>query len=108
MQDPNESDKKPASRPSSAGSTVPLDPNPGSRTYLFDNPRNIKILLGCFYASLAVLLIAEIFLHKHPHFAWEAWPEFYAVYGFVACVVLVVAAKYILRPLVKRREDYYD
>ncbi|MCF8145674.1 MAG: hypothetical protein K9N21_17320 [Deltaproteobacteria bacterium] len=82
--------------------------HPASKRYLFDNPRNVKILLGCFYASLLVLLIIEWFVHKHPHFDWEAWPEFYAVYGFVACVVLVVAAKYILRPLVKRREDYYD
>ncbi|OQX65734.1 MAG: hypothetical protein B5M55_03185 [Desulfococcus sp. 4484_242] len=79
-----------------------------SKKYLFDNPRNIKILLGCFYVSLFILLIIEFFISKHPHYPWEAWPEFYAVYGFVACVVLVVAAKYILRPLVKRREDYYD
>ena len=78
------------------------------KKYLFDNPRNVKILLRSFFSSLVVLLIIELFIHKHPHFAWEAWPEFYAVYGFVACVVLVIAAKYILRPLVKRREDYYD
>ncbi len=79
-----------------------------TKGYLFDNPKNVKRLLGGFYLSLLVLLAAELFLHKRPHFAWEAWPEFYAVYGFVACVVLVLAAKYILRPLVKRREDYYD
>ena len=78
-----------------------------SKIYLFDNPKNVTILLRCFYCSLLLLLIIEFFLHKHPHFAWEGWPEFYAVYGFVACVVLVVVAKYILRPLVKRREDYY-
>ena len=82
--------------------------NPKSKVYLFDKPKNVKILLRCFYASLLVLLIIEFFVHKHPHFAWEGWLEFYAVYGFVACVVLVVAAKYILRPLMKRREDYYD
>jgi hypothetical protein len=55
-----------------------------------------------------VLLIVEFFVHKHPHFPWEGWLEFYAIYGFVACVALVIAAKYILRPLMKRREDYYD
>jgi len=82
--------------------------NPQSKPYIFDNPRNVKILLRCFYCSLLVLLVIEFFLHKHPYFAWEEWPEFYAVYGFVACVVLVVVAKYILRPLVKRGEDYYD
>ncbi len=78
------------------------------KKYLFDNPRNVKILLGCFYVSLVVLLLIEFLLHKHPHFGWEAWPEFFAVYGFVACVVLVIVAKYFLRPLVKRDEDYYD
>ncbi len=79
-----------------------------TRRYLFDNPKNVKRLLRYFFLSLLVLLLLEVFVHKHPHFAWEAWPEFYAVFGFVACVVLVLAAKYILRPLVKRGEDYYD
>ncbi|MCF8127381.1 MAG: hypothetical protein K9N10_02610 [Deltaproteobacteria bacterium] len=78
------------------------------KKYLFDNPKNVKILLGSFYVSLVVLLLIEFLLHKHPHFGWEAWPEFFAVYGFVACVVLVIVAKYFLRPLVKRDEDYYD
>ena len=78
------------------------------KKYLFDNPRNVKILLRSFFSSLVILLIIEFFIHKHPHFAWEGWLEFYAVYGFVACVALVLAAKYILRPLMKRREDYYD
>ena len=78
------------------------------KKYLFDDPKNVKILLGCFYASLGILLLIELFIHKHPHFEWEAWPEFFAVYGFVACVVLVIVAKYFLRPLVKRDEDYYD
>ena len=79
-----------------------------SKKYLFDNPRNVKILLRTFFSSLLVLLVIELFIHKHPHFPWEGWHEFYAVFGFVACVALVLAAKYILRPLVKRGEDYYD
>ena len=78
------------------------------KKYLFDNPRNVKILLRSFFSSLVVLLIIEFFVRKHPHFGCEGWLEFYAVYGFVACVALVLAAKYILRPIMKRREDYYD
>ena len=78
------------------------------KKYLFDKPRNVKILFVSFYSSLFILLGLEFFVKKHPYFPWEKWPEFYAVYGFVACVVLVLVAKYILRPLVKRREDYYD
>ncbi len=78
------------------------------KEYLFDKPRNVKILFVSFYASLAILLGLEFLVKKHAYFPWEEWPEFYAVYGFVACVVLVLVAKYILRPLMKRREDYYD
>jgi hypothetical protein len=90
------------------GAGVMKKRNEPEKKYLFDKPRNVKILFVCFYSSLAVLLAIEYFVHKHAHFPWEEWPEFYAVYGFVACVVLVLAAKYILRPLMKRREDYYD
>jgi len=82
--------------------------NAETRQYLFDNPKNVSRLLRFFFLSLLVLLVLEIFVHKHPHFPWEGWPEFYAVFGFIACVALVLAAKYILRPLVKRGEDYYD
>ena len=55
-----------------------------------------------------VLLGIDFFVHKHTFFPWEEWPEFYAIFGFVACVVLVLTAKYILRPLVKRDEEYYE
>jgi len=79
-----------------------------SKKYLFDKPRNVKILFAGYYSSLGILLILDFFVHKHAHFQWAEWPEFYAVYGLVACVVLVLVAKYVLRPLVKRREDYYD
>jgi hypothetical protein len=80
----------------------------GEKEYLFDNPRNVTRLLRVFFSSLAILLFLEIFVHKHPHFPAEEWFGFYCVYGFVACVVLVIVAKYFLRPLVMKREDYYD
>jgi hypothetical protein len=81
---------------------------PRSREYLFDKPKNVRRLFLIYYASLSLLLLLDFFLSKHALFPWEEWPEFYAVFGFVACVALVIAAKYLLRPLVKRREDYYD
>ena len=78
------------------------------KKHLFDNPKNVKRLLMIFYALLGVLLAIEFFIHKHTYFTWEEWHGFYAVYGFVACVCLVLVSKYVLRPLVKRRESYYD
>ncbi|RJR17030.1 MAG: hypothetical protein C4581_08925 [Nitrospiraceae bacterium] len=78
------------------------------KKHIFDEPKNVKRLLVSFYAILVILVSIDFFIPKHPHFAWEEWPQFFAVYGFVACVLLVLVSKYVLRPLVKRKEDYYD
>ncbi len=76
--------------------------------YLFDKPQNLKRLFGAYYPWLGALLLAEVVVHRHSIFPWEEWPGFYAAFGFVACVALVLAAKYVLRPLVMRKEDYYE
>lgn len=60
-----------------------------------------------FFASLALLLLIDFFTHKHPYFGWDGMPTFYAFYGFVGCVLLVVIAKN-MRRFIKREEDYYD
>lgn len=73
----------------------------------FDKPRNVKAIIWGFYASLVVLVVVDLFIPKHGDFHWEEYPSFYGVYGFVACVVLVLAAKHILRRLAMRKEDYY-
>ena len=84
----------------------PIDMN--EELGMFDKPRNVKRLLYTFYACVVVLLLIDLFYHKHAIFAWEGYFGFYSVYGFVACVILVILAKYVLRPLVMRKEDYYD
>lgn len=76
-------------------------------THLFDNPRNVERLLKGFYAICAILVIADFIIHRHISMGWEKIPAFYAIYGFTACVVLVVLAKW-MRKVVMREEDYYD
>jgi hypothetical protein len=46
---------------------------------LFDKPKNVKILLICFYCSLGVLLVAEFFIHPHPAFYFEQMKGFFPV-----------------------------
>ncbi|MDJ0875027.1 MAG: hypothetical protein QNJ48_08705 [Desulfobacterales bacterium] len=74
---------------------------------LFDDSKNVKRLLVIFYASLVVLLIVDFFIHKHADFPWEEAPNFFAVYGFVSCVLLIFIAR-ILRPMIMRDEDFYE
>lgn len=75
---------------------------------IFDNPKNVKLLLKIFFTACVIIFLVDLVISKHPHFEWEEWTGFYAVFGFVACVILVLVAKYVLRPIVMRKEDYYD
>jgi hypothetical protein len=75
----------------------------------FDKPERVKGVVILLFITCAGLLLADHWVPKdHVHFPWEGGFGFYAAYGFVACVILVLIAKYILRPLVMRKEDYYD
>ena len=79
----------------------------------FDRKENVgKVLIGLFIGCGLLVVIDVIFwitgFDKHPYFKWEKWPGFYAVYGFVACVLLVLISKHVLRPLVMRAEGYYE
>ncbi len=77
------------------------------KTHVFDKPRNVKRVIHALYAICALSVIAEFFVHRHVDHPWETVFGFYAIYGFAACVVLVLIAKE-LRKLIMRKEDYYD
>lgn len=78
------------------------------KKHIFDDPKNLQRLLKVFFASLVVLFGLDAVVEKHAYFPWENGFGFYAVYGFIACVLLVLVARYVLRPLVMRREDFYE
>ena len=74
----------------------------------FDQPQNIKRLKIGFYIVLALLVLPDFFMHKHSLFSpVEAWPGFYALFGFVACVIIILVSK-LLGFVLKKQEDYYD
>ena len=77
------------------------------RKHFFDDPRSVKKVLRVFYVICALLLLADVVVHRHVVHTWEGVWGFYAGYGFVACVLLVLIAKE-MRKLLMRREDYYD
>ncbi len=67
----------------------------------------LRKILGWFYAACVVFLGLDLFIHRHVTHPWENLLFFYCVFGFVACVILVVVAKWMRKPLM-RSEDYYD
>ena len=79
----------------------------GEKSYWLDEPRNVTKLVWALFAVCAGLFFADGFYEKHPEVAVEYLFGFYGIYGFVGCVALVLAAKW-LRTIVMRPEDYYD
>ncbi len=55
---------------------------------------------------LAIAAIDLVF-HRHVVHPAESMPGFYSLYGFIACVALVLVARTLRRSLM-RSEDYYD
>ncbi len=81
--------------------------NGDGKRYLFDNPRNVRrVVLGLTW-TCGLLLALELVVHRHLSHPWEALFGFYALYGFVACVLLVLLAAE-MRKLVMRDDDYYE
>jgi len=74
--------------------------------YLFDNPRNVKIVLYTLYLSCGILLLLDFIVHRHTQHRWEELLGFYSIYGFIGCSAIVIGSKW-LRGVVERDEDYY-
>lgn len=81
--------------------------NEDEKVYLFDKPKNVSRLLNGFYAFCGILFLLDFVITRKTYHPWEWFPGFYALYGFIACVVLVVIAKE-MRKVLMREEDYYD
>ena len=76
------------------------------RQHIFDKPRNVQRVLYGLYASCIILFCLDFLIHRHSVHPWEGLWGFYALYGFIACVALVLVAKG-LRTILMRPENYY-
>lgn len=70
-------------------------------------PTTIRKLWIGGIAILALTVIAQIFIPIKGYFGADDWFAFGAVYGFIACALMVVFAK-LLGFVLKREEDFYD
>lgn len=82
-------------------------PPTDEKTYWLDDKRNVDKVWWALIAGCAVVFVADAFYQKHPEFEIEYLFGFYGLYGFIACVFVVLLAK-ALRRILMRPEDYYD
>ena len=88
-----------------------------------DEPRNVSLFLKVFFWLCGICLLADLIFsigwHKHHAFAddsltegMEALPTFYGIYGFLACVALILVSKLMRgvgkRKILMREEDYWE
>ena len=69
------------------------------------------VVLWCAVALAALVLIDAIPAlvdNHHAHTSIERFPGFWAVFGFVACVVIILVSKAFGKAGIMQREDYYD
>ncbi len=83
------------------------NPKHTRRKYWLDEPRNRSRVFQALVVVCALLFAADLFYTKHAETEVGGWLGFDGIFGFTACVGLVLAAKQ-LRRLVKRDEDTYD
>ena len=72
-----------------------------------DERRNVDRLYWALVAVCVLLGLADLVSHRHVHFVWEGFPNFYGFFGFAAFWCVVIAGKK-LRKILWRPEDYYD
>ena len=77
------------------------------KTWWLDRSENVRTVYRGLWAIGLLLLALDLLIHRHEEWTWAEVFGFYSLYGFVACVLLVLTAK-ALRRVLKRPEDYYE
>ncbi len=82
-----------------------MSPRPEDDAWLV-RPATIRLLWGILWVVLALTVAAHLVIEVKGYFVIDAWYGFGAVFGFLACVLMVIVAK-ALGVFLKRDQDYY-
>lgn len=74
--------------------------------------RHLKAVTAICLALLVLLIVLDaipaVVDKRHAHTAAEHFPGFWSAFGFLGCVLIVLASKAFGHAGIMRREDYYD
>ena len=61
------------------------------------------------YGILVLLFIVDFIIPRHEvHFFGDKIPGFWSLFGFSACVVIIIVSKWLGKNGLMKDEDYYD
>ena len=61
------------------------------------------------YIALILIIVADFFIPRHEiHFIGDGITGFWSLFGFVACIVIILISKWIGRLGIMQDENYYN
>ena len=61
------------------------------------------------YAVLILIFVIDFFIPRHEiHFFGDGIPGFWSLFGFVACILIILISKWIGRLGIMQDENYYN
>jgi len=76
----------------------------------FDQPKTKKMLWRLLWGTCIFFVLLEFFIERHGHFgdhSFDSYFGFYAMLGFLACLICILVAK-LLGLFLKVKGNYYD
>ena len=61
------------------------------------------------YIALILIIVTDFFIPRHEiHFFGDGIPGFWSLFGFVACILIILISKWIGRLGIVQDENYYN
>ncbi len=82
---------------------------------ILEDPQRFKTVKKIFYVSLVSIILFDISIHLHilpghisEHFFGDKIWGFWALFGFIGCILMIKICKGIAHAILMKKEDYYD
>ena len=69
-----------------------------------------RLPLALIFAGFVIAVAADAWFlgaEQHPEFWWSQVYGFFALFGFIGCLAIILVAELILGPWLQREENYY-
>ena len=68
-----------------------------------------KTMKRISYAALILIILIDLFIPRHEiHFFGDGIPGFWSLFGFVACIMIILISKWIGHLGIMQDENYYN
>ena len=70
----------------------------------------LKAVVPICFGLLGLLNVLDALLvnKEHAHTAMERLPAFWSIFGFLGCLLIIIASKWFGHAGIMTRDDYYD